>query len=57
MKPLAFEEVQTLPTSIAHSIPVRLVCLTHRFVQGALMRISGAMIIGLKGAACLSTLE
>ena len=57
IKLLAFEEAQTLPTIVAHTIQVRLVCLTHRFVQGALMRVSGAMILGLKGAAFLSTIE
>ena len=57
MKPIAYEEAQTLPTTVAHSIPVRLVCLTHRFVQGALMRIPSAMIIGLKGTACLPTVS
>ena len=32
MKQSAFEEAQILPTIVAHTVPVRWICLTHRFV-------------------------
>lgn len=57
MKQLAFEEAQILPIIVVHTVPVRWICLTHRFVLRALMRVSGAMTISLKGAAFLSTVE
>lgn len=32
VKHSAFEATQILPTTVAHTVPVRRICLTHRFI-------------------------